>query len=141
MNVWTNCLINCTNNYMKSLTYMLGGSARFDLLRALYFQYDAVGLRQLARLAGVHPHSAERMLKDLVKEGVVARNQAGARTLFRRNDRHVDWRILSPVFDAADRAARSLHAAELSGRARIILPFIEEAGVMLSKARRRVRVA
>lgn len=120
---------------------MLGGSARFDLLRALYFQQDAVGLRQLARLAGVHPHSAERMLKDLVKEGVVVRNQTGARTLFRRNERHADWHILSPVFDAADRAAIKLRAAELNERARAILPFVEEAGVMLSKARRRFRVA
>lgn len=126
---------------MKSLRDILGGSARFDLLHALYFQQGMVGLRQLARLADVHPHSAERMLKDLVKEGVVVRSQKGVRRLFQRNDVHTDWCILSPVFDAADRATRTLRAAELNERARAILPFVKEAGDMLSKARRRVRVA
>ena len=126
---------------MKSLGHILGGSARFDLLRALYYQHDAVGLRQLARLAGVHPHSAERMLKDLIKEAVVLRNQSHNRTLFQRNRDHADWCILSSVFDAADRASRELHAADLSERAQRILPFVEEAGDMLKKARRRIRVA
>ena len=80
---------------MKSLGHMLGGSARFELLRALYYQHDPVGLRQLARLAGVHPHSAERMLRGLVEEGVVVRNQTHSRTMFRRNRDHEDWPILS----------------------------------------------
>lgn len=126
---------------MKSLGHILGGSARFDLLRALYYQHDAVGLRQLARLAGVHPHSAERMLKELVKEAVVLRNQSHNRTLFQRNRDHADWLILSSVFDAADRAERRLRSVELNDRAQAVLPFIEEAGAMLKKARRRIHVA
>lgn len=126
---------------MKSLGHILGGSARFELLRALYYQHDAVGLRQLARLAGVHPHSAERMLKDLVKEGVVVRNQSHNRTLFRRNRDHADWLILSSVFDAADRAGRRLRSVERNDRAQAVLQFIEEAGAMLKKARRRIHAA
>ena len=126
---------------MKSLGHILGGSARFDLLHALYYQHDAVGLRQLARLAGVHPHSAERMLKELVKEAVVLRNQSHNRTLFRRNRDHADWLILSSVFDAADRAERRLRSVERNDRAQAVLSFIEEAGAMLKKARRRIHVA
>ncbi len=125
---------------MKSVGHILGGSARFELLRALYYQHEAVGLRQLARLAGVHPHSAERMLKELAREGVVLKNQTRTRTLFERNCDHADWQILESVFDAADRAARKIGASRLKERARAILPFLDEAGDMLKKAKRSTHV-
>jgi hypothetical protein len=126
---------------MTSPGNILGGSARFEILRALHYQHDAVGLRHVARLAGVHPHSAERMLKALVDEGVVVRSRTRTRTWFQPNHDHADWRILSPVFEAADRATRELQAESLTGRAKTILPFVEEAGAMLKKARKRTHVA
>lgn len=126
---------------MNDVCHMLGASARFALLRALYYLPDAVGLRQLARLADVHPHSAERMLKELVDEGVVLRKKTSSRTMFTRSNDHSDWCVLEPVFDAAERSIRALNAPRLNRRAQAILPFLEEAGSMLKKARRSIRVA
>jgi len=126
---------------MKSLSHILGTSARFDLLRALYYQHNAVGLRQMARLAGVHPHSAERMLKDLVEEHVVVKKRTRSRNMFSKNVDHPDWLMLRAVIDAADNAERLTRRTELDKRARSILPFIEEAGSMLRRARRSIRVA
>lgn len=126
---------------MKTLSHILGASARFDLLRALYYQHGTVGLRQLARLSGVHPHSAERMLKDLVSEKVVIRKEGTARTSYSKNTAHTDWHVLKAVFDAAERTHLESRRSELDQRARAILSFIEEAGGMLKKARRSIRVA
>ena len=126
---------------MKALNHILGASARFDLLRALYYQHREVGLRQLARLAGVHPHSAERMLQELVDEAVIDRRKTNARTMFWKNKRHSDWHTLQAVFEAADRATSELQRATLNKRAQSILPFINEAANMLKRARKRTRVA
>lgn len=126
---------------MKRISHILGASARYDLLRALYRQAKPVGLRQLARLADVHPHSAERMLKSLVEEGVVLRERMGARILFRKQASHPDWSTLAAVFDAAERSQREYYAGRLNARAQTILPFIEEAGAMLKRARSSAGVA
>lgn len=126
---------------MKTWGHILGASSRCDLLRALYYQHSEVGLRQLARLAGVHPHAAERMLVDLVAEGIIIRRKTNARTMFNKNMDHVDWCLLKAVFDAADGVVEERQRARLDKRAQSILPFIEEAGGMLKQARRSVRVA
>jgi len=126
---------------MKSLGDILGATARFDLLRALYYQHHTVGLRQLARMAGVHPHSAERMLKELVMEGVVINQKTQVRSMYIKNMDHPDWSTLRAVFDAADGAEREKHRLELNKRAGMILSFIDEAGGMLRNARRSIRVA
>ena len=121
---------------MNSVRHILGASARFDVLQALYYQIHPVGLRRLARLANVHPHSAERMLKDLVKEKVVRRKKSGAHTMYTKNTNHEDWATLKAVFDAADQSVRDLREARLNERAKTLLPFIEEARPMLKTARK-----
>lgn len=130
----------CTDLDVKSLAHILGASARLELLRALRHQHDLVGLRQLARLAGVHPHSAERFLKDLVREGLVVCHRTPARTLYRKNAAHSDWLVLQAVDDAAEHAAAELHRSVLNKRARSLLPFIEEAREMLLTAKEPPRV-
>ena len=120
---------------------MLGATARFDLLNALYYQPMPVGLRRLARLADVHPHSAERMLKELVNEKVVRRRKMGNRTMYRKNLNHQDWLVLAAVFDAADRSVRVERADALNDRAKALLPFIEEATAMLKSAGKGQRVS
>ena len=125
---------------VKSIRQMIGASARFDLLWALHYQHRPVGLRELARLAGVHPHSAERMLKELTEEGVVNRKKQGARVLHIRNAEHPDWFALEPVFSASEKAMCVMRRNRLNDRARTILPFIDEASRMLKCARRTVRV-
>ncbi|HMO49936.1 MAG TPA: hypothetical protein PKE26_04470 [Kiritimatiellia bacterium] len=126
---------------MNSWRHRLGASSRCDLLRALYYQHRAAGLRPLARLAGIHPHAAERMLDDLVAEGVVFRWKPSIRPVYGKNPNHSDWRLLKAVFDAADSVVDERQQARLNHRARTILPFIEEAGSMVRRARRSIRVA
>ena len=111
------------------------------MLRALYYQAKPVGLRSLARLAEVHPHSAERMLKELVKEGVVRRSITGSRAMYRKNTAHHDWYTLKAVFTAADESVRKVRAGQLNERAKNLLPFMEEAHAMLKEARGSQHVA
>jgi len=126
---------------MNSLGSIFASAARTELLYALRYQHDDVGLRQLARLAGVHPHSAERVLADLVRERLVTMRKTPARTFYRKNLSHPDWRMIDAVCDGADRARRELLWPALNLRAKSLLPFIEEADAMLSRARRTLRVA
>lgn len=112
-----------------------------DTLRVLNHQHAPVGLRQLARLADIHPHSAECMLKDLVHEGLVIRRNTHGRSLYSAAFDHPEWEVLRAVFDASDRAMRSLRARDLNERAQSILPFIEEARGMLARARGEIHVS
>lgn len=126
---------------MNAIGDMLGASARYDVLRALFYQHRPVGLRELARLAGVHPHSAERMLKELVKEGVVRQVKRSGHAQFHRNPTHPDWPILGAVFEAAERAVLESKRLALDQRAKALLPFMVEANAMLKRARRTIGVA
>lgn len=98
-----------------------------EILRALHYQSGSVGLRQLARMADVHPHSAERFLNDLVAEGLVLRRKLKSRTWFKKNEPSSDWQLIDAVFNAADHVTADMHSRMINQRARIILPFIEEA--------------
>lgn len=115
---------------------MLGSGARSEILRALVNQPEPVGLRYLARLGGVHPHSAERALAGLVKEGLATRTKRGDRPLYAINPDNAEAGILKVVFDAAARAESRVRAANLAERARTLLPFIEETLRLIARARR-----
>jgi DNA-binding transcriptional ArsR family regulator len=121
---------------MRTLGELLGSAARTELLRVLAYQPGPVGLRPAARLAGIHPRSAELALRALVDEGMVLRRQAGRRPVYEWNPDHPDSPVLRSVFDAAAQARILQRAGTLRERARSILPFIEEASRMLTYARR-----
>lgn len=125
---------------MKSLGKVLGSGARTDVLRALHYQRRPVGLRHLAMVAGVHPHSAELALAALEREGLVLLKKTSLRSLYALNRRHREAGRLKAVFDAAERASIQVHNSVLHQRARAILPFIEEAAEMRASARRSQRV-
>ena len=121
---------------MKTLGRLLGSSARTDILRALCYQTEAVGLRQAARISGVLPHSADLALQGLVREKLVTCVKSAARNAYRLNHHHPDSSVLLAMFDAAARAKRDAQHPALNRRALTLLPFIEEAGAMLSHARK-----
>ncbi len=121
---------------MKTLGAILGSAARTDILRVLYYQPDPVGLRYLARIAGVHPHSAELALEKLIHDGLVVYNQIKLRKLYELNSEHLDTAILKSVFDASEHVSIKLRNNNLNKRATCILPFIAEASYMISHARR-----
>ena len=135
------CLHMCTLFPMRSLGQILGASSRMDVLRALYYQQAEVGLRQLARLAGIHPHSAERFLKQLIKERLVICRRSEGHTWYCKNSDHTDWLVLEAILIAGDRATRTTQRATLNQRAQSILPFIQEAHEMVSQARSTAGVA
>lgn len=120
---------------MKTLGRLLGSAARTDVLRALNCQPSPLGLRPLARLAGVHPHSAELALAALLREGLVQRVGSGARPTYAMDRSHPDAAFLQAVLDAASLALVRQRRALLQKRARPILPFIREAEGMLNHAR------
>ena len=126
---------------MKRLGCLLNSTARTEVLRALACQPDAVGLRQAARIAGVLPHSAELALAGLVREKLVRRKRSSTRVLYRLNRDHADIPMLEAVFAAAAQGCIQAQSRLLDERARTILPFIREAGRMLTRARRTRHVA
>lgn len=121
---------------MKTLGKLLGSSARTDILCALCYQTEAVGLRQVARIADVQPHSADLALQGLVREKLVTCVKSSARNAYRLNHHHPHSSVLLAMFDAVARAKRDIGRPALSKRALILLPFIEEAKAMLSHARK-----
>lgn len=125
---------------MKTLGKLLGSAARTDVLRTLLCQPRPVGLRPLARIAGVHPHSAEVALRTLIAEELVVRTVVGKRPMYEMNRRHPDVDVLRAVSDAAALALIRQRRSALQLRARAILPFIREAERMLVHARSHRRV-
>ena len=119
---------------MKKLGQLLGSATRTELLRVFMYQPAPVGLRFAAHLAGVHPHSAELALKRLVQEDIVCRQQHFGGPLYELNRKSADCNVLKAVFEAERCSRLKQRAAALQHRAAAILPFIEEANRMLSKA-------
>ena len=107
---------------MNTLGHLLGSTARTDILRVLSYDVGPIGLRPLARLAGVHPRSAELALRTLVGEGLVLRRQAGKRPVYERNEGHPEADVLQSIFQAAALARVRQLSKELQTRARGILP-------------------
>jgi hypothetical protein len=126
---------------MKTLGRLLGSAARTDILRTLVCQPGAVGLRQVARIAEVHPHSAELALAGLVREGLVRRRRINSRAVYEVNRSHADVAVLEAVFLAVARAVSSLRSRSLDERSKSILPFIRQATRMLAHARETKHVA
>lgn len=120
---------------MQALGKLFGSGARTALLQVLFAQPGALGLRQAARLAGVHPHSAELALRDLMAEGVVRTVRAGATPLYEANTSCPQAAILQAVFEAAAQTVIRQRSPGLSARARTLLPLFTEASRMLAKAR------
>ena len=120
---------------MKTLGQLLASAGRTEILRALMCQPGPVGLRQVARIAGVHPHSAEVALAGLVRERLVKRRRTATRALYQLNTSHADFAVLEAVFLAAARAVTSARSRLLDERAKSILPFIRQANRMLARAR------
>jgi hypothetical protein len=120
---------------MKTLGNLLGSAGRTEVLRVLNYQPGLVGLRQVARRAGVHARSAELALDALVGETLVNCKRTATRALYEMNRDHPDARVLEALFEAAARAAIGQRSSSLHARARGILPFIAEATRMLANAK------
>jgi hypothetical protein len=121
---------------MKRLGALLGSAARTEILRALLYQPDAIGLRQAARIAGVLPRSAQLALAGLVAEDLVNREKTADQVNYRLNRAHPASAVLQAVFDAATRESIRADSRQLNKRALALLPFMREARQMLNHARR-----
>ncbi len=126
---------------MTRLGTLLSSSARTEILRALYYQPEPIGLRALARIAGVLPRSAEVALAALVDEGLVSSTRDAMGPLYTLNRTHSDARLLEAVFTAATRVVIVNRCRTLNAKAPRILPFIREAEKMLASAKEASRVA
>lgn len=126
---------------MTKLGTLLSSSARTEILRALYYQSESIGLRALARIAGILPRSAEVALAALVHEELVLANRDTMGPLYTLNRSHADTHLLAAVFTAATKVAIAKRRRELNAKAARILPFIREAEHMLTSAKAAHHVA
>lgn len=119
----------------------MGTASQTEILRALSYQPGSVGLRQVARIAGIHPHSAELALAALVRDGLVRRRRTAARVLYTLNRKREEAGILESVFMAAANGFIQARGRTLNQRARSILPFVNEASRLIHRARKTRHVA
>lgn len=125
---------------MKTLGQLLGSAARADVLHVLYCEPEPVGLRHVARLAGLYPRSVQLALAGLVDDCLVVCDRTGARPLYQLDRNHSDAPILAAVFRAVAEARIRSRCSCVQDRAQSILPFINEAMRMLSVSREDLRV-
>lgn len=126
---------------MKTLGSLLSSAGKTELLRALIYQQGSVGLRQVARIAAIHPHSAEMALDALVREGLVRRRRTSTRVLYEMVWSHEDVTVLKDVFAAAETGFIRARSCILAERARSLLPFIKQATRMITHSRESRHVA
>jgi DNA-binding IclR family transcriptional regulator len=126
---------------MKRLGRLLNSEGKTEILRVLVYQPGPVGLRQAARLAGVHPHSAEVALSALVRSGLVKYRRSPHRARYELVRDHEDAAVLEAVFLAATNGFIAKQRRILDERARQLLPFIKEAVTMIARARESHHVA
>ena len=126
---------------MKRLGTLLSSAARTEILRALYYQTAPIGLRQLARLSGVLPRSAELALDALANERLIGVTHGSAGPRYALNREHADAAVLAAVFTAATRTAIASRSRKLGKRAIRLFAFIEEADSILAIARGSYHVA
>lgn len=122
---------------MANLGSLLSTGSQAEILRALAHHPDPLGLRQAARIAGVHPRSAELALSSLVEAGIVKRKRRGSRALYHLNRDHPHAEVLIPVFEAAERGFIIMRSHSLNRTARRILPLLSRANKLRAHARRR----
>lgn len=127
--------------YMKTLGRLLCSEGKTEILRVLVYQPGPVGLRQAARLAGIHPHSAEVALSALVRKGLVKHGRSPHRARYELVRTHEDAAVLEAVFLAATSGFIAAQRRTLDARARQILPFIKQAVKMIDRARKSHHVA
>lgn len=120
---------------MKRLGKVLSSGARTEMLRVLYYQSDSIGLRPLARIAGLLPRSAEVAVLSLLEANLIYRLPGSRGPVYVLNRAHPDYDVLSAVFSAATNAIITKRSHKLAGKAQAILPFITAAEHMLSRAR------
>lgn len=125
---------------MKRIGDMFSSKARTEILRVLNDMNDGAGLRQTARLAGVHPHSAELVLEKLINERLATCKRKGNRKLYQLNHDHEDVPFLKAVFKALVNASIQNRSKSLQEKGKTIIPFIDDASSMLRHARRSINV-
>lgn len=116
---------------MKTLEQLLGGTARMAVIRTLYYLPKGMGLRPLARLAGAHPHSVERVVRELLREQLILKTKRNGRYAYTKNPRHVDGAVLEAIFDSADRIRTKQRALLVQRRARPLLNAVDEARALM----------
>ena len=126
---------------MKTLGMLLNSAGKTEILRALLYQPGSVGLRQVARIASVHPHSAELALAALTRDGLVKRKNVRNGARFELEWSHESALVLEAVFTAAAKGFTQARSRTLNDRSKSILPFIKEAGKMIARARENRHVA
>ena len=120
---------------MKTLGMYFGSPSQTELLRALVCLPRPVGLREVSRIAGIHPHSGELALSVLIRKGLVKRRKTSGRTFYVLDRGHEDAVVLEAVFRAASQGFTRIRSRLLNDRARRILPFIKEASRLIARAR------
>ncbi len=83
----------------KPLDKILNNEVKIRALRVLCQNTGEMSGRQIAKMVGVTPKTAHKILQDLLREGVLVMRPVGKTHLFRLNEeRSIVYEVLKPLF-------------------------------------------
>ena len=126
---------------MKTLGRLLNSEGKTEILRVLVNLPGPVGLREAARLARIHPHSADVALAALGRAELVKHRRSTGRAHYELVRDHEDVAVLEAVFTAAANGFIAARCKTLNQRARQLFPFFKQARTMITRAKANHHVA
>lgn len=121
---------------MTELSQLFSSPARIDVLETLFHQPGEVGLRQIARISGLHLRSVQLALKSLQADHLIRRRKSGARVFFKLNREHPTQELLTTIFRAAESHRIKARAETLQSRGKEVMAFVTASLRVMNRARK-----
>src|SRR5262249_36062894 len=123
------------NLFMKNLEATFSNRAKTKILQVLCGRQASISLRHLAELADVKLYSAQRSLRDFLKEKLIFKKPYLNCTLYSLNAQHPLIQPLRQFFNELNRKFVRERAATYHQQAKQALDFATVVSPMLTKAR------
>ncbi|MCC6933197.1 MAG: hypothetical protein IT292_08085 [Deltaproteobacteria bacterium] len=117
------------------LSKLFSSGSRVEILEALYYASNGLGLRQIAELCNLHVHSAEVALKQLHTEKLVKRAKQKQRLFYSLNTQNDNYELLKSIFITTETRKISARSALHTNEAKQLMNFIGASQSMIKKAR------
>ena len=118
------------------LSQLFSSGAKVEILEALYYASNGLGLRKIAATCHLHVHSAEVALKQMHKERLLRRSQKGSRVFYSLNKESNNYQLLKELFLTAEANKIRERAASFRNEGIEVMKFITSSQRMIDHARR-----
>lgn len=108
---------------MLDIASIFSSRARYQVIRTLYHQVAPLCLRHIAYLSETSLYSVQRVLHQLVDEGLLIRKKEGLQTLFSINRQNQFDTFLTHFFDLEMKSVIAASSTDYQKRAKSSLHF------------------